>query len=297
MNVVHFIGRVGNDPEVQTFASGNLGDWLDRPVVSITRDMVERRHRELRGTTRQGTTGESQANAVMRILGILLNFAAANYELDGQPIIVVNPIKRLSQNHLWYREQRRQVVIPDHKMAAWYQAVQSLRNTTVRDYLLVLFLTGLRRNEAATLRWDDIDFESRVLTIRQELSKNHKEHRLPLSNYLMNLLVVRHANRKDSPYVFPGRGGKRHIIESDYIIQKVVASASCQFTIHDIRRTFLTSAEKLGLPYIVLKKLANHSGRNDTTFGYIIVDVERLREPMQQITDHLLTLMGASPLM
>ena len=80
----------------------------------------------------------------MRILGILLNFAAANYEVDGQPIILVNPIKRLSQNHLWYREQRRQVVIPDHKMAAWYQAVQSLRNTTVRDYLLLLFLTGLR---------------------------------------------------------------------------------------------------------------------------------------------------------
>jgi integrase len=269
-----------------------LGDWLDRPVVSITRDMVERRHRELRGTTRQGTTGEPQANAVMRILGILLNFAAANYEVDGQPIILVNPIKRLSQNHLWYREQRRQVVIPDHKMAAWYQAVQSLRNTTVRDYLLLLFLTGLRRNEAATLRWDDIDLESRVLTIRQELSKNHKEHRLPLSDFLTNLLAARYANKKDCPYVFPGRGGKHHIVESDYVIQKVVASASCKFTIHDIRRTFLTSAEKLGLPYVVLKKLANHSGRNDTTFGYIIVDVERLREPMQKITDHLLTLMG-----
>ena len=92
--------------------------------------------------------------------------------------------------------------------------------------------------------------------------------------------------------MFPGRGGKHHIVESDYIIQKVVASASCKFTIHDIRRTFLTSAEKLGLPYVVLKKLANHSGRNDTTFGYIIVDVERLREPMQKITDHLLTLIG-----
>ena len=63
---------------------------------------------------------------------------------------------------------------------------------------------------------------------------------------------------------------------------------------HDLRRTFLTSAEKLGLPYVVLKKLANHSCRSDTTFGYLIVDVERLREPMQKITDHLLSLMSGS---
>ncbi|HNB23234.1 MAG TPA: integrase, partial [Candidatus Melainabacteria bacterium] len=49
-------------------------------------------------------------------------------------------------------------------------------------------------------------------------------------------------------------------------------------------------AERLALPYVVLKKLANHSGRNDTTFGYIVVDVERLREPMQMITNEFLRL-------
>jgi integrase len=74
----------------------------------------------------------------------------------------------------------------------------------------------------------------------------------------------------------------------------VVIKTDCRFTLHDIRRTFLTTAEKLGLPYIVLKKLANHSGRNDTTFGYIVVDVERLREPMQKIADHLLSIMTQS---
>jgi len=40
-------------------------------------------------------------------------------------------------------------------------------------------------------------------------------------------------------------------------------------------------------------KLANHSGRNDTTFGYIVVDVERLREPMQMITNEFLRLCNA----
>lgn len=54
-----------------------LGDWLDLPVVSITREMVEQRHIELRKRTRQGSSGEAQANTVMHILGALLNFAAA----------------------------------------------------------------------------------------------------------------------------------------------------------------------------------------------------------------------------
>ena len=55
----------------------------------------------------------------------------------------------------------------------------------------------------------------------------------------------------------------------------------------------LTIAERLALSYVVLKKLANHSGKNDTTFGYVVVDVERLREPMQRITNELLTLCRA----
>jgi nicotinamide mononucleotide (NMN) deamidase PncC len=34
---------------------------------------------------------------------------------------------------------------------------------------------------------------------------------------------------------------------------------------------------------------------NDITAGYIIMDAERLRAPMQKITDHLLKRMGVIP--
>lgn len=267
-----------------------LGDWLDLPVASITRDMVEKRHTSLRKTTRQGTTGEAQANTVMHMLGTLLNFAAANYEIDGNPIILLNPIKRLSHNRRWYQKKRRQTVIPDHKLPAWHDAVISLRHQTIKDYLLLLILTGLRRNEGATLRWEDIDFQSKVLTIRAEKSKNGIEHRLPLSDYLFELLHRRYLDRGGSEFVFPGRGGKRHIVDSDHVISGVAMKAECPFILHDLRRTFLTVAERLSLSYVVLKKLANHSGKNDTTFGYVVVDVERLREPMQMITNEFIRL-------
>ncbi|MFN8554002.1 MAG: tyrosine-type recombinase/integrase [Candidatus Obscuribacterales bacterium] len=267
-----------------------LGDWLDLPVVSITREMVEQRHIELRKRTRQGTSGEAQANTVMHILGALLNSAAANYEVEGNPIILQNPVKRLSQNRRWYQERRRQTVVPDHKLPAWYQAVTKLSNQSIRDYLLLLLFTGLRRNEAATLRWEDIDFDSKVLRIRAEIAKNRQEHRLPLSGYLNILLQRRYEQRTESPFVFPGRGETGHMIDSGDVIDGVGKNAGFRFMLHDLRRTFLTIAERLALSYVVLKKLANHSGRNDTTFGYVIVDVERLREPMQMITNEILRL-------
>lgn len=181
-------------------------------------------------------------------------------------------------------------MVPDHKLPDWFAAVFALRHPTVRDYLLLMLFTGLRRNEAATLKWTDIDFASRVLTVRAEIAKNGHELRLPLSNYLESLLLHRFAAKGDSLYVFPGHGKKLHIVDSKYVIEGVAKKVGYRFTPHDLRRTFLTVAERLSLSYVVLKKLANHSGRSHTTFGYIIVDVERLREPMQKITDEFLRL-------
>ena len=52
-------------------------------------------------------------------------------------------------------------------------------------------------------------------------------------------------------------------------------------------QTFITIAESLDIPGYALKRLMNHKDPNDVTAGYIISDVERLREPMQSITDFI----------
>lgn len=55
-------------------------------------------------------------------------------------------------------------------------------------------------------------------------------------------------------------------------------------------------AERLGTPHYALKKLAGHSMGEDITGAYLVIDVERLREPMQRITDRFLELMELAPL-
>ena len=178
-------------------------------------------------------------------------------------------------------------------MACWYQAIKSLKDHKIRDYLLLLLFTGLRRTEAATLQWSDVDLEARVLTVRAEIAKNHREHRLPLTDFLHVLLVQRKRAAGDSDYVFPGRGNKHHIVDSDHVIHGVAVKCGYQFTLHDLRRTFLTTAEMLEVPHYALKKLANHVSRRDVTAGYIVVNVARLRIYMARISEHLLKLLGA----
>jgi integrase len=128
-------------------------------------------------------------------------------------------------------DNRRQTIIPDHKIVDWYDAVISLRHKKIRDYLLLLLFTGLRRIEGASLRWDDVDFNSKVITIRAEIAKNKKEHRLPMSDFLECLLKSRYLDGNSSEFVFPGRGACGHIVDSDHVFAGVAKKADCVFTL------------------------------------------------------------------
>ena len=72
----------------------------------------------------------------------------------------------------------------------------------------------------------------------------------------------------------------------------MVNESGVSFTVHDLRRTFITIAESLDISAYSLKRLLNHKMTNDVTAGYIITDVERLRAPMQKITDYMLSCIG-----
>lgn len=259
--------------------------WGDKPLIAITKDNIAKQHELL-----AAENGPAYANLAMRVLRALFNFAAGQYEdAQGKSLITENPVKRLSQTRAWYRVERRQTFIRSHELAAWYQGVQDLSNTTLRDYLLLLIFTGLRRQEAAKLQWEQIDLKAKTLTVID--TKNHQPHTLPLSDFLFELLTNRRQHT-DSSYVFPGTGKGGYIIEPRKQMVKIIAASGVQFTVHDLRRTFITAAESLDISAYAVKRLINHKINNDVTAGYIIMDVERLRKPMQQVADYFQKCMG-----
>jgi integrase len=50
---------------------------------------------------------------------------------------------------------------------------------TIRDYLLLVLFTGLRKEEAACLTWANVDLKTKTLKVND--TKNHLDHTLPLS--------------------------------------------------------------------------------------------------------------------
>ena len=67
-----------------------------------------------------------------------------------------------------------------------------------------------------------------------------------------------------------------------------------KFSLHDLRRTFITVAESLDVPHYALKRLLNHRVGGDVTSGYIVFDTERLRGPVEQVAKRILELANQS---
>ncbi|MDC8445748.1 MAG: tyrosine-type recombinase/integrase [Nitrosomonas sp.] len=170
--------------------------------------------------------------------------------------------------------------------------VASQNRETIRDYLLLVLFTGLRREEAARMTWNNVDLKARTLKVTD--TKNHQDHTLPLSDFLFDLLQQR-KNNAINEYVFQRANGTGYISEQRKQIIKIIKESGIRFTIHDLRRTFVTIAESLDISAYAVKRLVNHKMSSDITAGYIVTDVERLRQPMQKITDYMLKCAGYKP--
>lgn len=110
---------------------------------------------------------------------------------------------------------------------------------------------------------------------------------MPLTDYVYDLLQNRKVEAS-SEYVFAGEGKAGYLIEPRRQVQKVIELSGVAFTLHDLRRIFITIAESIDISAYALKRLVNHKMSNDVTAGYIVSDVESLRKPMEQIATQLL---------
>ncbi|MCE7886674.1 MAG: DUF4102 domain-containing protein [Alphaproteobacteria bacterium PRO2] len=251
-----------------------LGDWRDKRMTEITKDMIGPRHAKI-----AETSGRTSANKAMRLLRAMFNFSIAAYD-----ICPANPVVYLTHTKGWFKENRRRSYIKPHDLKNWWEGVHALENDTYRDFLLMLLFTGLRRSEAAGLRWSDIDFKDRTFTIQD--TKNGDPLTLPLSVFLHDLLEQRRKHYGNYVHVFPGPGKQGYLSEPKKGVYKVIEHSGVDFTCHDLRRTFITIGEGLDLSGYALKRLINHRV-TDVTGGYIIVDVERLREPVEKIANFI----------
>jgi len=69
----------------------------------------------------------------------------------------------------------------------WFEAVNKINNPVISAYLQSLLLTGARRNELASLQWQDVDFKWKSMTIRDKVEGLRV---IPLTPYVEHLIAV-----------------------------------------------------------------------------------------------------------
>ena len=160
-----------------------------------------------------------------------------------------------------------------------------------RDICVAGIFTGMRKSEILRLEWEHVDLIAKTLHLPK--TKNGDALDLPLSEVMFAMLAGRREKVGQSPWVFPSERTGNHIVEVKSFIRRIVEASEVEFSMHDLRRTFATVAESLDVPAYSLKRLLNHRADTDVTGGYIILNAERLRGPMDRIAARILELVNA----
>ena len=111
------------------------------------------------------------------------------------------------------RRHKPKVVIPSkQEVRAALAGAQGRR----RAVLVAAVFTGMRASELRGLRWSDVDFDAKLLRVRQRadtsgrigtLKSAHSRRDLPMAPMLINALKEWRLALPPGELVFPGRGG------------------------------------------------------------------------------------------
>lgn len=238
-----------------------LSDWLDIPVISITKQMVETRFFLIRDKGfNGGIPTYSQATKTMRILSALLNYARGDELIDTNPVEILK-LKRIDRSI-----QKRENYLRLSEARELLKATEADNHPVALAIRLMLY-SGLRKNEALSLRWRDIqDIEGlRVLAILD--TKNHRPHFLPITPEIQNILD---RSSKQSEYLFPSPQNQNSFIRGVRSkLNGLCKAVGAEFKCHDLRRTFATRAAEVGVDFLMIKRLLNHKSNSDITAQYI----------------------------
>jgi integrase len=198
------------------------------------------------------------ANRAAAILKTFLNWAAeSGYCQTGQ-----NPASQVRP----YREAKRLDCLGPDQLAQIGEAMADLARTGSltqgpESAMKLLMLTGARKNEILTLRWEDVDLAN--LRIQLLDSKTgFKIIRLPAAA----AEILGGMEREESRYVFPGRGGKGHLSDLKHPWKRVLAKAGIdgRWRLHDLRHAFASAAVNAGASLPLIGCLLGHRNTQTT---------------------------------
>jgi integrase len=189
-----------------------------------------------------------------------------------------------------YREHKRDRWVTPEELPRLAQAINEEPNESARNALWLCLLTGARKSELLTARWDWIDWTRGELRLAD--TKAGRVHHLPLSAPALALL--REIPRVEgNPFILPGKVPEAHLVNVSKPWGRVRAAAGVDdVRLHDLRRTVGSWLAQAGNSLHLIGRVLNHS-KQSTTAVYARFGEDSVRAALEQ---HGARIMGAAGL-
>jgi len=137
------------------------------------------------------------------------------------------------------------------------EAVEKDEHPQAGNLMKMALFTGMRRGEMFKLKWKDINFERGFISIRDP--KGGPDQKIPINDATKNLLEAH--PKTGSPYIFPGRNGKRRT-DINHQLSKIKEAAGLPKdfrALHGLRHVYASMLASSGqVDMYTLQKLLTH---------------------------------------
>jgi integrase len=192
----------------------------------------------------------------------LFSWAVSRGDIDHNPFEGLEPPRGPAS---------RERVLNDRELAAVWQGTLKL-GKPFGPMIRLLIITGQRREEVAAIDWSELDRSSREWTLPAGRSKNGKAHTVPLSELAIAALdeLAGGSEWPEASLIFSttgktaASGHSRAKLRLDAILKNAADDPSrkahklAPWRIHDLRRTFATGLQRLGVRLEVTEACLNH---------------------------------------
>jgi integrase len=252
-------------PRTQREYCAMFSGWIvpaigKRKVADVQREDIERLHAKITGAGK-----ERRANSVKSLCSTLFNTAIT------WKIISDNPVRNIKGNPEPGRE-RYLTAEEIERLVNVLEERRSRRPDSV-DAITIAMLTGARRGELLTMRWNDLDLSEGVWVKPASSTKQGKLHRVPLSADAVAVLRRRQDERSvggkvirlRDDFVFRGGNSKTatNRLERDWDIVRAAAGLE-DVRFHDLRHSFASLLVGEGLSLPIIGKMLGHTQASTT---------------------------------
>jgi integrase len=175
-------------------------------------------------------------------------------------LVEANPV--FATNRPYDRKGRERVLTEQEIAQVWRAAGDDSYGTIVK----LLILTGARREEIGSLRWDEVDFTARVIRLPPERVKNGRPHDIPLSGpALARLHATPQIAGRDPVFGSGANGLGAYSIPKKALDQRIAearqaagADPMAPWVLHDLRRSVATHMAEIGIAPHIVEAVLNH---------------------------------------